>query len=103
GTTAGWIVYAVYYAFARRGTSPFAVEKGYAAPIPEPSEQIAAADLLHTREPLVTLLPAADQERIAARFGYDHRHRARAVAVVLLVFSLLGVITSLRSGAVVAL
>jgi hypothetical protein len=101
GSSAGWIGYLIYYSFARRGVSPFGVEKGTAAPISEPTADVALRDYLHVREAWVTLLPASDQERIAERFGYDHRGKAKIVAIVVLVFALFGVVSSFRSGAVI--
>lgn len=99
GSTLGMIAYLLYWPFARSAVSPFGTEKGWATPIGEPDAERAAADLLHTREPFVTLLPASDQERIARRFGYDHRRTGRSMAIVLLVFALLGVGSSVYSGA----
>jgi hypothetical protein len=102
GSSIGFLVYLVYWPFGGN-VSPFAEEKGLATPISEPTAERAAQDMLHMREAFVTLLPAADQKRIEARFGYDHRRLSRGVAIVLLVFSALGVATSIHSGARVSL
>ena len=67
-----------------------------------PAER-ADADALLMREALVTLLSRADQARVAARFGYDYRHQSSIIATLILIFAVLGIITSVRSGAVVSL
>jgi hypothetical protein len=79
--------------------SPFAREKGTLVPISEAPEERATSDALMLREPLVTLLSAADQARVVARFGYDYRKQSGFVAGFILFFSSLGIVTSTHSGA----
>jgi len=67
-----------------------------------PAER-AATDALLMREALVTLLSPADQARVAARFGYDYRNQSSIIATIILIFAVLGIVTSVRSGAAVSL
>lgn len=103
GSTLGWIAYLLFYGARRRGPSPFALEKGWSAPISTPPADVAARDAFAMRESLVTLLTPADQRRIAERFGYDYRRHSRIVAIFILVFAALGVITAFRSQALVTM
>jgi hypothetical protein len=93
GSTIGFIVYLLFNGLP-------ATEKGFAVPIPTPSPEVQARDTLTLREPLVTLLPASDQARIAARFAYDYRRLSGPVAIFILVFAVGGVITAIRTNAV---
>ena len=102
GSAAGTLGYLLYYytvADRSHAVSPFAREKGTLVPISEASEERATSDALLLREPLVTLLSAADQSRVAERFGYDYRRQSRFIAAVILVFASLGIATSIHSGA----
>ena len=106
GSAFGWIAYAIYWTIARKGPSPFAVRKGEFAPLTPRNEappDVVLSDALKMREGLFTLLPAVDQQRIAARFGYDYRHESTIVAGILLVGSAIGVASSYSSGARVSL
>jgi len=93
GSTIGFILYLLFNGLP-------ATEKGFAVPIPTPSSEVLARDTLTLREPLITLLPASDQARIAARFAYDYRRLSGPVAIFILVFAAGGVITALRTNAV---
>lgn len=99
GSPFGMIAYLIWYAIDGRGRNvppPFAVEKGRGTVILPPPEDVAAADAFHVREPLMTLLSPAEQERAATRYGYDYRHTSRTVAILILVSALLGMLTSIR-------
>lgn len=63
-----------------------------------PPEHIATADAIAMREPLITLLPRGDQERVAQRFPYDYARLSPAVAAVVLLFASLGAVTAGREG-----
>lgn len=103
GSPYGMLLYTIWYAIAG-GVSPFAVAKGHDVRFElPPSEEVAARDALHMREPLITLLTPAEQARAAERFGYDFRRTARTVAVLILTFAILGVITSVRAHAISSL
>ncbi len=103
GSVFGWIAYALYYAITRKGPSPFEVEKGYSVTITDAPPDVAQQDALKMREGFFTLLPAADQARIAARWGYDYRRESRIVASIILVGSVIGVLSSRSSGAAVSM
>jgi hypothetical protein len=96
GSTLGFIVYLLFNGLP-------ATEKGFAIPIPMPSPEVQARDTLTLSEPLVTLLPPSDQTRIAARFAYDYRRLSVPVAIFILIFAVGGVITALRTNAVLML
>ena len=106
GSAAGMLIYGIWYAVAGRRSgapSPVASPKGTDVRFLPPPEEVAARDAFHVREPLITLLTPAEQERAAERFGYDFRRSARTVAVLILVFAILGVITSIRGHAISSL
>jgi hypothetical protein len=105
GSPLGLFLYIVYWftiADRSRATSPFKRERGSGVPIPEAPAERVVTDALMMREPLVTLLDPADQERVAARFGYDYRHQSSLIAMLILAFALLGVATSVHRGAVIS-
>ena len=105
GSPAGTIGYLLYYftiANRARAVSPFAREKGTLVPISEAPEERKTSDALMMREALVTLLSPADQARVAERFGYDYRHQSSFIAVIILVFALIGVATSVQRGAAIS-
>ena len=99
----GYILYYYTVADRARAVSPFGREKGSAVKISATPEERVASDAMILREPLVTLLSPADQARVAARFGYDFRHRSSFIAGFILVFALIGVATSLNRHAVISL
>ncbi|HYS52392.1 MAG TPA: hypothetical protein VER58_01345 [Thermoanaerobaculia bacterium] len=101
GSTVGFIVYALFYAITRRGPSPFAEEKGWKVKIVESAPEVAARDAFRTRSAFVTLLRAADQARVAQRYDYDYRRDSAKVAIVILIFAVIGAVASYRSGKVV--
>jgi hypothetical protein len=96
GSTVGFIIYLLFNGLPK-------TEKGFAVPVPTPPAEVVARDTLTLREPLVTLLPASDQMRVAARFGYDYRRLSTGVALFILVFAAAGVITAFRTNAAVML
>lgn len=57
----------------------------------------------HVREPLVTLLSPAEQQRIAEKFDYDYRRTATKVAFGILGVAIFGVIASASSHAWISL
>ncbi|MEA2166513.1 MAG: hypothetical protein QOK37_4640 [Thermoanaerobaculia bacterium] len=105
GSPLGVIGYIAYYytiADRTRAVSPFGQEKGTRTPIGEAPAERATSDALLMREALVTLLPPADQARVAARFGYDYRRQSRPIAALIFLFASLGVATSIHNGAVIS-
>jgi hypothetical protein len=97
GSTVGFIVYLIYWLIVRRGPSPFAEEKGWKVKIVESTPEVAAQDAYRVRAAFVTLLPPADQNRVMERFGYDYRRNSTKVAIVILVFAVIGAVSSFRS------
>ena len=103
GSTLGWIVYLPYHFISGRGPSPFATEKGWAVKITDAPEDVARRDAVSVREPFVTLLTAAEQRRVAERFGYDYRRESTAVAIMILIVAAIGMVSSYMTGALGAL
>jgi hypothetical protein len=96
GSSLGLVAYIVWWlAGGRRATSPFAVEKGFNVVISETPDDRKMHDLLITREPLLTLLPCREQQRMAERFGYDYRRQSRIVAAGIFIFSVIGIVSSM--------
>lgn len=93
GSFAGLLVYTIYAASRGKLIVSKPAPKGE-----EPPEHVLQQDALAVREPLVTLLPLPDQERVAKRFGYDYRRLSAKVAVTILVFAVLGAYTAAAQG-----
>ncbi len=97
GSTAGFILYSLFYALAPRragAVAPIKIEKreaifGSAAP-----PEVALRDAYHLREPLLTLLSPAEQAALAERFGFDYRKHAFRLAWIILIFAIAGIVTS---------
>ncbi|HUP44294.1 MAG TPA: hypothetical protein VM779_02170 [Thermoanaerobaculia bacterium] len=95
GSAAGFILYAVYYALSpNRKSLPRLVEPPRRRAEIAVAEDVAIRDAFTLREPLLTLLTPAEQRLAADRFGYDYRRTAPMVAAVILLFSILGFVTS---------
>ena len=103
GSTLGWIGYALFHFITARGPSPFGVEKGYAVKYSAAPEDVAMRDSLAVREAFVTLLSPQDQRRVAERFPYDYRKTSRAVAISILLFAVIGIVSSYVRGAAMAM
>ena len=103
GSSLGLLVYILWWLLTGRGgTSPFAVEKGFDVVITEAPDDVKVRDLFMMREPFLTLLSPEDQQRIASRFGYDYRRHSTGIAVGILVFAAIGIVSSLYRDAFVA-
>ena len=97
GSLFGLAVYLVYHLLAPNRAArvtPFASRKGDALFHTDAPPDVAMQDAFILREPIVTLLSAGEQARIAARFPYDYRHQSGLVAGIILVFAAIGVATS---------
>ncbi len=92
GSLIGLISYTIYA--ASRGT----LVVSDLPKIQDAPPAIAHADALAMREIFVTLLPRADQERVASRFDYHYRKMSAKVAATILIFSGIGVITAAKEG-----
>lgn len=94
GSVAGWVGYLAWWlATGRRGVAPIAA-RGERVTFTAPPPEVEARDTLEVLEPLVTLLPAAEQERLARDRGYDYRRHAIGVAAVVLIFATAGAWTA---------
>ncbi|HEX7192549.1 MAG TPA: hypothetical protein VF381_13360 [Thermoanaerobaculia bacterium] len=101
GSIFGVLAYAVYAALAgKKGPK----RTGEATPLlREFSAEETLIHSFHVREPLVTLLSPAEQQRIAAKFDYDHRRTATKMALGILGVAIVGVIASISSHAWISL
>lgn len=100
GSVFGVIGYAIYYALARdrsKLVAPFAPERGSSVKTTQLTAEAKLQSDLALVEPLFSLLAEGDQKTLAQRYGIDYRSTATTLAGILLVFSLLGVITSVGS------
>lgn len=105
GTAAGLFVYIVFYALAphrEKLTSPFKTGKGLAIPITDAPEDVALRDAFLMREPFVTLLSPEEQAQAKERFGYDYRKHSRNIALIILIASIAGVVSSISTHAILA-
>lgn len=103
GSSIGFFAYLIYHLVSGRGPSPFAEEKGMAIPISEPPADIAARDAILMKEPFLTLLTPADQQRIAARYDYDYKRESKSVAIALLIVSAIGVVSAFMAGGFISM
>ncbi|HEU4887294.1 MAG TPA: hypothetical protein VFV49_05365, partial [Thermoanaerobaculia bacterium] len=96
GSLFGSIGYGIYYALSKkREQLPSASGgRGYSVAFAPPPEDVAKRDSLTLKEPLLTLLPAAEQKQLAERVGFDYRRTASGVAWVILVGAALGAFTA---------
>lgn len=94
GSVAGWIAYLGWWlATGRRGISPIA-GRGESVAFTPPARTVDARDKYELMEPLLTLLPAAEQQQFARRWGFDYRSHANGVAAIVLLFASVGAWTS---------
>lgn len=101
GSIFGLLAYAIYAAITGKKEP---VRVGEAVPhlrVFSAEEQMMHS--FHVREPLVTLLSPAEQQRIAEKFGYDYRNTATKVALGILGVAIFGVIVSASSHAWISL
>ena len=98
GSAVGFVAYVVYWlATGRRSVSPFLERRGEKLYFTKPTEDVALRDAFTLREPLLTLLSPGEQNALAQRFGYEYRKQATAMAVIILIVSLVGVVSSIAS------
>jgi hypothetical protein len=94
GSLVGLFAYTAYAAL----TGTLVISKPATFVSPEAPEHIANADAIAIREPLITLLPRADQERITRRFPYSYERLSAKVAAVILVFAVIGAFSAGEQG-----
>jgi hypothetical protein len=100
GSLLGYAGYALFYYVTpnrERLAPPFERPRGERSFTLPPSDEVALRDSIEMRELLFSLLPAADQKHLAAHHGYDYRRPGFALAWIVLIFSVLGVVTSIAS------
>jgi hypothetical protein len=100
GSAIGWIGYMIYYALSpnrARLVNPMKVRRGEGTYIEPPPPEVAVQDAIMMREPFLTLLSPEEQKRLAQKYGFNHRAQGYKVAIILLVFSLAGVVTSVMT------
>ena len=94
GSFAGWVAYLAWWlATGRRGVAPTGA-RGERVRFTPPPPDVEARDTLEVLDPLLTLLPVAEQERLARDRGYDYRRHAVGVAAVVLIFATAGLWTA---------
>ncbi|HEX2122687.1 MAG TPA: hypothetical protein VHL59_13695 [Thermoanaerobaculia bacterium] len=98
GSVLGFIGYSAFWLLAphrARLLSPLQDDRGSALFTIAPTEDVELRDAIETRSAFFSLLTPAEQQRLAERFGYEYQRHAKGLAIVILVFSLLGACTSL--------
>lgn len=98
GSLFGTIGYAIFYALAgsrrRNLPKPFEERGDGVASIAVPPDDVALRDTLMMRGPMLTLLPAGEQVRLARIVGFNYREHAYGPTFMILVLSVVGVLTS---------
>jgi hypothetical protein len=103
GSSIGVLLYLLAYAFGPRGrmTSPFEASKGTSLfTLPPEADQVLRDEMV-MKAAYATLLTPVEQQRLAARFGFDYRQHAYGIAWVLLIAGVVGAgssIATLRHG-----
>lgn len=100
GSAAGFIAYSIFYLLSpnkARLVKLTEVRRGDALFTLPPPDDVAQRDALTLREPWLTLLSSSDQQKLAQKFGFDHRAQGYKVAAIILVFALAGVWSSLAT------
>lgn len=100
GSLLGTLGYIIYYSASpnrARLVSPFAAKGESSSFTLPPPEDVALRDSLQLRGALLSLLPADEQRRLAARYGWNYREHAFGIAWILLVFSTIGAVSSYLS------
>lgn len=96
GSLLGVIGYAIYHRLSsKRDQLPPAIGgRGDSVAFTAPTGDVALRGSFEVKEPLLTLLTPAEQNKLAERFGFDYRRTASGVAWVILASAALGAITS---------
>jgi hypothetical protein len=100
GSIFGVIGYAIYYGLARDRSKlarPFAPERGSSVRTTDLTADMKLQSNLAFVEPLFSFLDPADQNRLAEKYGLNYRQTATTMATIVMVFSLLGAVTSVGS------
>lgn len=96
GSVLGTIAYAIYRRLSskRDQLPPLFGTRGDSVAFTAPPEEVALRGSFEVKEPLLTLLSPAEQNKLAERFGYDYRRSAYGTAWVILICAAIGAVTS---------
>lgn len=97
GSVLGFIGYSLFWLLAPNRAqllSPLEDDRGSALFTIAPTEDVVLRDAIEMRSAFFSLLTPSEQQRLAERFGYDYQRHATGIAVIILVFSALGMFTS---------
>jgi hypothetical protein len=96
GSVIGVIGYAIYHRLSskRDALPPVIGGRGDSIAFTAPAEDVALRDSFEVKQPLLTLLTPAEQQKLAERFGFDYQRSAYSVAWLILVCASLGAFTS---------
>ncbi|MFZ2493041.1 MAG: hypothetical protein WA208_16275 [Thermoanaerobaculia bacterium] len=100
GSVPGFIGYTIYWLVSPRRAkmvSPFEVPRGERLFTLPPEEHVVLSDKVRMWGPFLTLLTPVEQKRLMETVGFDYRREAVKVAAFILVFCLVGVVSSVAS------
>ena len=96
GSAAGFLAYSLWYLVSPNKAAhvpPIAKRRTPKLVRELPHEQLAI-EAVYVREPFLTLLSAQEQATLAERYGYDYRQMSSKVAIVILIGSMAGIVSS---------
>lgn len=94
GSLPGTFVYFLLWSLAPKRFASPVEERGRAVFTLAPDDDVVLRDAIDLRAPFFTLLTPAEQQLLADRYGFEYRRHAIGPAVVILVCSVLGVVSS---------
>lgn len=99
GSVFGLVGYAIFYFLnpRRRALPPPLIVDRPAEMVTAAAPELTTDDSIAMWQPFLGLLAPADQRRLEERHGFDYRASSMQTAIVILLFSLLGVMTSLHT------
>lgn len=100
GSIFGLAAYALFYALHRDRSSlppPLAVERSPQFQLPPAAKRLSMDETISIWEPALTLLSPSDQMRLRDRHGFDYTRSSTHVALFVLFFSILGIVSSINT------
>ena len=96
GSAIGWIAYSLWYFVSPNKAAhvPPIAKRTTPKLVRELPEEQLIIEAVYVREPFLTLLSANEQKTLAERYGYDYRHMSSKVAIVVLLGSMAGIVSS---------
>lgn len=97
GSALGLLAYSAFWLVTpgrRNLVAPMVIRAPAPRLVLETPPDVAQLDAYQLREPFLTLLTPDEQRALAERYGFEYARHANAVAAVILVFALAGIITS---------